>query len=87
VRAVLKDARMREQAGVIQKEVVTMMQDVERLDKRVGNLRQHFQLAEKDIGEITTSSRKITSRAERIEGLQLEEVEPPEAALEPPAVD
>ena len=87
VRAVLKDARMREQAGVIQKEVVTLLQDVERLDKRVGNLRQHFQLAEKDIGEITTSSRKITSRAERIEGLQLEEAEPPEAALEPPAPD
>jgi len=82
VRAVLKDARMREQAGVIQKEVVTLMQDVERLDKRVGNLRQHFQLAEKDIGEITTSSRKITSRADRIEGLQLEEAEPPEAALD-----
>ena len=85
VRAVLKDARMREQAGVIQKEVVTLLQDVERLDDRVGKLRSHFHLAEKDIGMIETSARKITSRGERIEGLQLEESESPEAALEPAA--
>ena len=32
VRAVLKDARMREQAGVIQKEVLTMLDNVRRLD-------------------------------------------------------
>ncbi len=81
VRAVLKDARMREQAGVIQKEVVTLLQDVDRLDGRVEKLRTHFQLAEKDIGNISTSTRKITSRAERIEGLQLEESETPEAVI------
>ncbi len=83
VRAVLKDARMREQAGVIQKEVVTLLQDVDRLDKRVDNLHIHFQRAEKDIGEIKTSTRKITSRGEKIEGLQMEESETPEAAIEP----
>ena len=82
VRAVLKDARMREQAGVIQKEIVTLLQDVERLDDRVGNLRKHFNLAEKDIGDIQTSTRKITSRGEKIESLQIEEGETPEAALE-----
>ncbi len=83
VRAVLKDARMREQAGVIQKEVVTLIEDVARLDDRVGKLRTHFHLAEKDIGMIETSTRKITSRGERIEGLQMEESESPEAVLEP----
>ncbi len=85
VRAVLKDARMREQAGVIQQEVVTLLQDVDRLDDRVGKLRTHFHLAEKDIGMIETSARKITSRGERIEGLQLEESASPEAVLEPAA--
>ncbi|NOZ42052.1 MAG: DNA recombination protein RmuC [Alphaproteobacteria bacterium] len=83
VRAVLKDARMREQAGVIQKEVGVLMGDVGRLDERVDKLRVHFQLAEKDIGAISTSTRKITSRAERIEDFQLEESIPPETALEP----
>ncbi len=83
VRAVLKDARMREQAGVIQTEVGILMEDVSRLDERVGKLRTHFHLAEKDIGMIETSARKITSRGERIEGLQLEESESPEVALTP----
>ena len=82
VRAVLKDARMREQAGVIQKEVTTLLTDVSRLDTRVENLQRHFQQAEKDIGEISTSTRKITSRAEKIEALQLEEGESAEAVLE-----
>ena len=83
VRAILKDVRMREQAGVIQKEVTILMDDVGRLDDRVEKLHIHFQRAEKDISAIKTSTRKITSRAERIEGLQLQEGESPEAVLEP----
>jgi len=83
VRAVLKDARMREQAHVIQKEIVTMMQDVGRLDDRVGKLKTHFVQASKDIDLITTSTGKITSRAEKIEGLQLEEADNVTAVLEP----
>ncbi len=83
VRAVLKDARMREQAGVIQKEVGVLMDDVGRLDERVGKLRTHFHQAEKDIGLIETSARKVMSRGEKIESLQLEDGESPEAVLEP----
>jgi DNA recombination protein RmuC len=75
VRAVLKDSQMRAQAGVIQKEVGVLLKDVERLDDRVGNLGKHFQQASKDIELIETSSRKISSRAEKIEELQLGEEE------------
>ncbi|MDA5192954.1 DNA recombination protein RmuC [Govanella unica] len=88
VRAVLKDARMREQAHVIQREVRTLLTDVGRLAKRVENLTTHFGQAQKDITEITTSANKITARGERIEELQLEEPEvtavvaPARAALE-----
>tara|TARA_R110002012_G_scaffold251760_1_gene429727 strand:- start:430 stop:1614 length:1185 start_codon:yes stop_codon:yes gene_type:complete len=71
VRAVLKDARMREQAHVIQVEVRTMMTDVGRLDDRVGKLETHFRQAEKDIGDIRTSTNKITRRGERIEEIEL----------------
>jgi len=81
VRAVLKDVRMREQAGVIQKEVTTLLTDVGRLEGRVDNLNRHFRQAEKDLSEISTSTRKITSRAEKIGALQLEEGENPEAVL------
>lgn len=81
VRAVLKDATMREQAGVIQNEVHAMLEDVGRLDKRVDNLQKHFDLAEKDIREIRTSSEKITRKGEKIEQIELGEgVEPDEIA-------
>jgi DNA recombination protein RmuC len=82
VRAVLKDARMREQAGIIQKHVTTLIDDVERLDDRVYALRKHFGQAEKDIDLISTSSRKITSRVDVIEKIQMEEEEAVEDAIE-----
>lgn len=83
VRAILKDAQMREQAGVIQKEVQTLLQDVMRLEKRTENLRRHFGNMEKDVREIETSTGKIIRRAERIEEIQVEE---PDNVENPPAI-
>ncbi|MBT5185527.1 MAG: DNA recombination protein RmuC [Kordiimonadaceae bacterium] len=83
VRAVLKDARMREQAGIIQKHVATLFDDVERLDERVEKLRTHFDRANKDIDLISTSSRKITSKIDVIEKIQMEEEGKVEDAIEP----
>ncbi|MBL6954374.1 MAG: DNA recombination protein RmuC [Alphaproteobacteria bacterium] len=85
VRAVLKDARMREQAGVIQAEVMKLLDDVQRLDERTENLQRHFSQAEKDLEQISTSAKKITRRAEKIEEVQLAEAE--DDALEPPEPD
>lgn len=82
VRAVLKDARMREQAGIIQKHVTTLIDDVERLDDRVEALRKHFGQAEKDIDLISTSSRKITSKVDTIERIQMEEEDAVDEAIE-----
>jgi DNA recombination protein RmuC len=73
VRAILRDVRMREQAGLIQKEVSVLMKDVRRLDTRVDNLQRHFLQAGKDIDEIVISSKKIAGRADKIEELELEE--------------
>nr|HEC14602.1 DNA recombination protein RmuC [Rhodospirillales bacterium] len=69
VRAILKDARMREQAGVIQVEVMRLLDDVDRLDDRVGNLKKHFFLANKDIDQIGTSAAKIVKRGEKVQNL------------------
>ena len=81
IRAVLKDASMQEQAGVIQTEVRKMLIDVERIDERVGNLKKHFKQAEKDIGEIGISTNKVVSRGEKIEQIELGEgAEPDEIA-------
>lgn len=66
VRAVLKDVRMREQAGEIQKAVGLMLDDVRRLDERVTKLKTHFTQTEKDLRDIETSTERITKRGERI---------------------
>ncbi len=71
VRAVLKDARMREQAGVIQKEVHLLLDDIVRLDDRVAGLSKHFDQAAEDIRQIRISTDKVARRADRIETVQL----------------
>lgn len=83
MRAVLKDARMREQAGAIRKELAELYKDVERLSDRVGNLDRHFGQAAKDIEEIKISSDKATRRARRLDNFDFEELAPHSA---PPIV-
>lgn len=83
VRAILKDVRMREQAGVIQQEVGRMMEDVGRLDSRVENLQSHFNAAVEDVRNIRISTDKIVKKGERIIEVELEEQEE-NPALEPP---
>ena len=75
VQSLLRDARMREQAHVIQDEVVKLMDDVRRLDDRVRKLQNHFGAAVGDIEQILTSSRKITQRGAKIEAVELEDAE------------
>mgnify|MGYP001793224960 CR=1 FL=1 len=84
VRAVLKDVRMREQAAIIQTEVGKMMEDVLRLDKRVGKLESHFDQASRDIQDIRTSATKILGRGEKIGELELEEAEREAEQVAPP---
>ena len=75
IQAVLKDARMREQAHLIQGEVVRLMEDVGRLDDRVRKLQAHFSQANRDIDMILTSTEKVTKRGQKIEALELGTVE------------
>ena len=71
VRAILRDARMHEAAGLIQIQVDLMMQDVHRLDERVNKLATHFGQAERDINDIQTSTRKITARGDKIAKIEV----------------
>jgi len=82
IRAVLKDAQMREQAGLILAEVGKMAEDVNRLDQRVEALDKHFGLAEKDLREIRISAEKVSKRATRIEEMDLDEPETAGEAIE-----
>ncbi|MDQ3559242.1 MAG: DNA recombination protein RmuC, partial [Pseudomonadota bacterium] len=76
IQAVLRDARLREQAHVIQAEVINLMLDMKRLDERVGNLARHFRTTQKDIDDIVTSAQKITKRGEKIEAIGLSDAAP-----------
>ncbi len=76
IQSVLRDARMREQAHLIQTEVAHFMLDLNRLDERVGKLKTHFAQTTRDIDQISTSTEKLGKRGQRIESLQLGEAEP-----------
>ena len=67
MKTVMKDARMREQASLIQREVGLLLDDVNRLYKRTTNLQGHFGQAENDVKEILTSAEKIAKRGSQIE--------------------
>ena len=74
MRAILKDARMREQAGAIRRELGLLYQDVDRLGTRVENLDRHFTQAAKDITEIKISADKAGKRARRLDNFDFEEI-------------
>lgn len=76
MRAILKDARMREQAGAIRKELGLLYTDVDRLGARVENLDRHFHQASKDIAEIKISAEKAGKRARRLDNFDFEELAP-----------
>ena len=76
MRAILKDARMREQAGAIRRELALLAKDLDRLGERVGNLDRHFGQAARDIEEIRTSSDKAGRRARRLDTFEFEDAAP-----------
>lgn len=88
IQAILRDARMREQAHLIQGEVIRLMEDLTRLDDRVRKLHGHFLTTQKDVDDILTSSEKLKRRGTRIEALDLETSgSPPDAKPEQKSFD
>ena len=71
VRAILRDVRMREQAEVIQREVMTLLEDVGRLDERVAAVNRIFEQATKAFVPVQISIDKILRRGERIREVDL----------------
>ena len=81
VQTVMKDARMREQASLIQKEVGMLLNDVRLLAERVGKLQTHLGQAQGDVKNILISAGKVAGSAERIERVDLQS--PDRAPLAP----
>jgi DNA recombination protein RmuC len=75
LQALVRDARIREEARVIQVEVTKLVEDVNRLRARVDKLDSHFRQAEDDLAQIRTSADKISARGQKIEALEFEDGE------------
>jgi DNA recombination protein RmuC len=73
MQSIVRDARIREEARVIQTEVSRLLLDVERLGSRVAKLDIHFRQAQEDVAEIRTSTEKIARRGRKIETLDFDE--------------
>ncbi|MDH6264889.1 DNA recombination protein RmuC [Rhizobium sp. SG_E_25_P2] len=72
IQSMLKDQRMREQAHVIQAEVIGLMEDLGRLDERVRKLQGHFLAAQKDVDLVIAATDKVSRRGQKIEAMEFE---------------
>jgi len=77
LQGLMRDAKMREQADMIRKEVGAMMVDVARLGDRVEKLQRHFDQAEADIKDILVSRDKVLNRGEKITKVELSSPDAP----------
>jgi len=81
MRAILKDARMREQAGEIRKTLRLLHRDVEMVVERVGKLDSHFRQAREDLDGIGIAAERAGKRAARLDNFDFEEVSPDQVTL------
>lgn len=70
-RAVIKDAATRQQIHIIQKHLILLGKDFERFQGRMDNLVKHVNQAHEDVEAVHTSSKKISSRFNSIEQVNL----------------
>ena len=75
MRAILKDARMREQAGAIRKTLTQLHRDVELVVERVGKLDSHFNQARKDIDDVMVAAERAGKRATRLDSFEFDELD------------
>jgi DNA recombination protein RmuC len=76
MRAVLKDARMREQAGMIRATLRLLHRDVELVVERVDKLNSHFNQARSDLEQINTAAERAGKRAAKLDNFDFEEITP-----------
>ncbi|MCB2129775.1 MAG: DNA recombination protein RmuC [Rhodobacteraceae bacterium] len=76
MRAILKDARMREQAGAIRATLRQLHRDVEIVVERVSKLDTHFNQARQDLEGISTAAERAGKRAAKLDNFDFEELAP-----------
>jgi DNA recombination protein RmuC len=85
VQQIQKDAKMRAAADQIHAEVGLLLDDLRRLQERVGKLKGHFGQANDDLRQLDISAEKIQTRATRIRDVEFDgDDEQATSALMPP---
>lgn len=72
LRAVLKDARLKEQTGAIRRELAELGRDLERLGTRTDALDRHFGQAARDLAELRVSADRAGRRAQRLDTFEFD---------------
>ncbi|MFZ3581232.1 DNA recombination protein RmuC [Loktanella sp. DJP18] len=76
MRAILKDARMRKQAGAIRSALRQLHRDVEIITERAGKLETHLRQASDDVSGVLTAATRAGKRADRLDNFDFEELAP-----------
>lgn len=76
MRAILKDARMREQTGEIRKALRQLHRDVEIIGEKAGKLETHLRQAGDDVAGVITAATRAGKRADRLDNFDFEELAP-----------
>jgi len=71
MRAILKDARMREQTGEIRKALRMLHRDVEIIGEKAGKLETHLRQAGDDVAGVLTAATRAGKRADRLDAKSL----------------
>ena len=74
-RAVMKDVETRQQVHIIQEHLRYLAVDFERFQQRMDNLAMHIRQAHEDVSKVNVSARKISGRFEKIERVELDELD------------
>lgn len=72
-RAVLKDVATRKQVHIIQEHLGYLAKDFSRFEDRMEKLAKHIEQANRDVTDVQTSAKKITSRFNKIEQVEFKE--------------
>ncbi|MEP3348125.1 MAG: DNA recombination protein RmuC [Litoreibacter sp.] len=83
MRSILKDSRMREQAGEIRKALRLLHRDVEIIGEKAGKLETHLRQAGDDVAGVLTAATRAGKRADRLDNFDFEELAPAETNVVP----
>ena len=76
MRAILKDARMREHTAEIRKNLKMLHRDVELIGEKATKLETHLRQAGDDVSGVITAATRAGKRADRLDNFDFEEIAP-----------